>query len=74
VHKLIIGSFTKREIGEVYTSLTDHRRILHKGQRFKVVGISNLEDWIACMKALGSEPYWEEIAIPCDFYYEIETD
>jgi hypothetical protein len=57
-----------REIGEVYTSLTDHRRILHKGQRFKVVGISNLEDWIACMKALGSEPYWEEIAIPCDFY------
>jgi hypothetical protein len=26
------------------------------------------------MKALGSEPYWEEIAIPCDFYYEIETD
>ena len=72
--KLVVGSHKCLEIGSIHSSLYDQHRIFHKAHFFKVICESNIEEWIKCMKDLGSEPFLEEIAMPCQYYYEIQTD
>ncbi|MBI4155612.1 MAG: hypothetical protein HY507_00050 [Candidatus Zambryskibacteria bacterium] len=71
---LVTGSNVPLEIGKTYSSLFDQKRILRKAQSFLVIRESNLEEWTNSMRSLGEEPSWEEIALPCKYYYEIQTD
>lgn len=71
---IILGSHQKLEVGVVYNSVMDSKKILHPNQAFKIIRESNLDEWIESCRAFGQEPEDWEIALPCPYYYEVQVD
>jgi len=74
--KLVVQSHVPLEIGKVYSSVRDAKGKLRRGQRIKVIAESSLQEWIECMRAFGKkdEDFWEQVAIPTPYHYEVQTD